>query len=79
MLKIAQQAAITVNPEIVALRRKDAEQNKSRVVKFREQSGAAALCGRDLATDETLSAYANVDARAEEYKASGAFPDTRMD
>ena len=46
---------------------------------YREQSGAAALSGRDLPTDEALAAYANVTARAAEYKDSGAFPDARMD
>ena len=79
VLKIAQQAAVTVNPEVTALRRKDAEQTRARVTRFREQSGAAALCGRDLPTDEALSAYAHVNARAEEYQASEAFPDARMD
>ena len=79
VLKIAQQAAVTVNPEVTALRRKDAEQTRARVTRFREQSGAAALCGRDLPTDEALSAYAHVNARADEYQASEAFPDTRMD
>ncbi len=46
---------------------------------FREQSGAAALSGRDLATDQTLAAYANLDARARQYKDSGAFPGERID
>ena len=47
---------------------------------FREESGAAALSGRDLPTDQTLAAHASVCARAQEYKDSGAFPDdTRMD
>ena len=46
---------------------------------FRERSGAAGLSGRDLPTDETLAAYANLDARAAEYKDSGAFPGARMD
>jgi hypothetical protein len=47
---------------------------------FREESGAAALSGRDLPTDQTLAAHAHVCARAAEYKESGAFPhDTRMD
>ena len=79
VLKISQQAAVTVNPEISALRRKDAEQTRARVTKSREPSGAVALCGRDLPTDEALSADANVSARAEQYKASGAFPDIRME
>lgn len=46
---------------------------------FREQSGAAALSGRELPPDETLAAYAHVTARAAEYKESGAFPGVRMD
>ena len=58
----------------------DAEQHKSRVQLFREESGAAGLSGRDLPTDQTLAAHASVCARAQEYKDSGAFPeDTRMD
>ena len=79
VLKFSQQAAITVNPEISTLRRKDAEQSRARVTKVREQSGAVALCGRELPTDEALSVDANVSARAEQYKASGAFPDIRME
>jgi hypothetical protein len=52
--RLALQAAITVDPESAARRREDAEQRKSRVEMFREQSGAAALSGRDLPTDQTL-------------------------
>jgi Domain of unknown function (DUF222) len=78
--RLALQAAITVDPESAARRRQDAEQRKSRVEMFREQSGAAALSGRDLPTDQALTAHASVCARAQEYKDSGAFPgDTRMD
>jgi hypothetical protein len=52
----------------------------TRVEMFREESGAAALSGRDLPTDQTLAAHASVCARAKEYKDSRAFPDdTRMD
>ena len=78
--RLAEQAAITVDPEAAARRREDAEQNRCRVEMFREDSGAAALSGRDLPTDETLAAHARVCARAQQYKDSGAFPgDTRMD
>jgi hypothetical protein len=78
--KLAVQAAITVDPESAARRREDAEQNKSRVTMFREESGAAGLSGRDLPTDQTLAAMASVCARAREYQDSGVFPDdTRMD
>jgi hypothetical protein len=78
--KLAVQAAITVDPQSATRRREDAEQNRSRVSIFREDSGAAALSGRDLPTDQTLAAHASVCARAAQYQDSGAFPgDTRMD
>ena len=79
-VKLAVQAAITVDPQSATRRREDAERNLSRVTMFREESGAAALSGRDMPTDETLAAHASVCARAQEYQDSGAFPDdTRMD
>ena len=78
--KLAEQAAITVDPESARRRRQDAEQHRSRVELSREQSGAAALSGRDLPTDQTLAAHASICDRAQAYKDSGAFPeDTRMD
>ena len=78
--RLAVQAAVSVDPESAARRREDAEQNKCRVEMTREDSGAAALSGRDLPTDQTLAAHANVCARAKEYKDSGAFDrGTRMD
>jgi Domain of unknown function (DUF222) len=78
--RLAEQAAMTVDPDAAGRRRRDAEQNKSRVEMFREDSGAAALSGRDLPTDQALAAHAHVCARAQQYKDSGAFPDdARMD
>ena len=78
--RLAEQAAVTVDPDAAARRREDAERNKARVTMFREDSGALALSGRDLPADETLPAHARVCARAREYHESGAFPkDTRMD
>jgi hypothetical protein len=78
--KLAAQAALTVDPQSAARRRKDAEQHRSRVELSREPSGAAALSGRDLPTDQTLAAHGTICARAQAYKDSGAFPkDTRMD
>jgi hypothetical protein len=78
--KLAVQAAITVDPESAARRREHAERENSRVSLSREDSGATALSGRDLPTDQALAAHAHVCARAQEYKNSGAFPDdTRMD
>jgi hypothetical protein len=73
--RLAEQAALTVDPDAAARRREDAEQHRCRVELFREESGAAALSGRDLPTDQTLAAHAHVCARAQQYKESGAFPD----
>jgi uncharacterized protein DUF222 len=78
--KLAVQAALAVDPESAARRREDAERNQCRVQLSREESGAAALSGRELPTDQTLAAHASVCTRAQQYKDSGAFPDyTRMD
>jgi hypothetical protein len=79
-VKLAARAALTVDPQSAARRRQDAERTKSRVEMFREQSGAAGLAGRELPAGQTLTANANVGARAQHYKDSGAFPGrTRMD
>ena len=78
--KLAVQAAIAVDPESATRRREDAERHRCRVQLFREDSGAAALSGRDMPTDQTLAAHANVCARAQQYRDSGVFDDdTRMD
>ena len=78
--RLAEQAAIAVDPESAARRREHAERNRARVEMSREDSGAAALSGRDLPTGQALAAHAHVCARAQEYKESGAFPDdARMD
>jgi len=79
IIHLAARIANEIDPGLAERRRKAAVQHASRVRMFREQSGAAALSGRDLPTDETLAAYANVTARAAEYKDSGVFPDARMD
>jgi Domain of unknown function (DUF222) len=77
--KLATAIAVGVDPGLAQRRRKDAERRRSRVLMFREQSGTAALSGRDLPADQTLAAYANLDARARQYKDCGAFPGERID
>src|ERR1700722_4430711 len=79
LVNLANRIASEVDPGLSERRRQGAVKHASRVQMYREQSGAAALCGRDLPPDETLAAYANVTARATEYKDSGAFPGARMD
>src|SRR6202522_4348292 len=77
--RIANAIAAAVDPGPAERRRRAAERHRSRVLMFRERSGAAALSGRDLPTDQTLAAYASLDARARLYKDSGAFPGERTD
>jgi hypothetical protein len=77
--RIATAIAAAVDPELAERRRKAAEKHRSRVTVFREPAGTAGLSGRDLPVDETLAAYANLDARARLYKDSGAFPGERTD
>ena len=78
VLRLAEQAALTVDPDL-AERRRTETQKDARVSLFREQAGTAGLSGRDLPPDETLAAMASVNARAQEYRDSGAFADARMD
>jgi hypothetical protein len=77
--RIATAIAAEVDPGLAERRRKAAERHRSRVMMFRERSGTAALSGRDLPTDQTLAALAHVNARAQAYKESGAFPEEGMD
>ena len=77
--RIATAIAAAVDPGLAERRRKSAEKLRSRVAVFRERSGTAGLSGRDLPVDETLAAYANLDARARQYKDCGAFPGERLD
>jgi hypothetical protein len=79
VLRLAEQAALTVDPELAERRRQQAQRKDARVSFFREQAGTAAISGRDLPPDEALAAMAAVNARAEDYKESGAFGDTPMD
>ena len=79
MERIATAIAAAVDPGLAERRRKAAEKHRSRVTVFREQAGTAGLSGRDLPVDETLAAYANLDARAKQYKDCGAFPGERLD
>ena len=77
--RLATAIAAEVDPDLVERRRKAAEKHRSRVTMFRERSGAAALSGRDLPADQTLAAFAHVNARAGVYKESGVFPEEGMD
>ena len=77
--RLAEQAAITVDPDSAAAAAQEAERSRCRVLLFREESGAAGLSGRDLPTDQALAAHARVGERAAEYHDSGAFGEARTD
>ena len=79
VLRLAEQAALTVDPALAERRREHAQQNSARVSFFREQAGTAGDLRPRPAPREALAAMAAVNARAEEYKESGAFGDTPMD
>lgn len=79
VLRLAEEAALTVDPGLAERRREQTQKKDARVSFFREQAGTAGLSGRDLPPDEALAAMASVNARAEEYRESEAFGDTRMD
>ncbi len=78
VLRLAEQAALAVDPAL-AERRREQMQKNARVTFFREMQGTAGLSGRDLPPDEALAAIAGVSVRAQEYEASGAFGATPMD
>ncbi len=79
VVRLAEQAALTVDPGLAERRREQAQKRDARVSFFREQAGTAGLSGRDLPPDEALAAMQSVNARAEEYIESGAFGETPMD
>jgi hypothetical protein len=79
VLRLAEQSALTVDPELAGRRREQAQRKDARVAFFRELSGTAGLSGRDLPPDEALAAMASVNARARQYEDCGAFGGTRME
>ena len=52
-------------------RRREQAQREARVLRWREDAGTAALCGRDLPPAEVLAADQRISARARELKAAG--------
>src|SRR3984957_9985264 len=58
--RLAWRAALAVAPDIAERRRTAAERKRARVTLFREESGAAALSGRDLPAAQTLTGHANI-------------------
>jgi Domain of unknown function (DUF222) len=79
LTRLAALAVATVDPEGARRRREHAEREDARVRLWREHTGASALAAYGLPTDAALSANANINQRAEEYKQAKICPDARMD
>jgi uncharacterized protein DUF222 len=71
LLRLVQRAVCTVDPDGARRRREQAERESARVRLWRESSGACALAGHALPTDEALAAWGHVEARAQHYRAQG--------
>ena len=63
-------AILAVDPG-AARRRREEAQRDARVMRWRENAGTAALCGRDLPSADVLAADLRISARARELKAAG--------
>ena len=71
LLRLVQRAVVTVDPDGAARRREQEEKENARVRFWRETAGTCALLGKGLPTDEALRAHANVEQRAQQYRAAG--------
>ena len=63
-------AVLAADPD-AARRRREEAQHDARVLRWREDAGTAALCGRDLPSAEVLAADQRISARARELKSAG--------
>ena len=71
LLRLVQRAVVTVDPDGARKRRELEEKENARVRFWRETAGTCALMGAGLPTDEALRAHAQVDQRAQQYRAAG--------
>ena len=63
-------AILAADPDATRRRREEAQRD-ARVMRWREDEGTAALCGRDLPSAEVLAADQRISARARELKSAG--------
>jgi hypothetical protein len=63
-------AILAADPD-AARRRREQAQREARVLRWREDAGTAALCGRDLPSAQVLAADQRISARARELKSAG--------
>jgi hypothetical protein len=69
--RLVQRAVVTVDPDGARKRREREEKENARVRFWREAAGTCALLGTGLPADEALAAHANVEQRAQAYRAEG--------
>jgi hypothetical protein len=69
--RLVQRAVCAVDPDGARKRREMAERENARVKFWRDCSGACAMAGYGLPTDEALAANEQVEARAKQYRAAG--------
>jgi hypothetical protein len=67
---LAARVVLMIDPGAAEERRRDAS-TRARVVKYREDAGTAALCGRDLPSDAVLRSWQHIDAAARALQACG--------
>jgi Domain of unknown function (DUF222) len=77
--RLAALAVDAIDPDGAQKRREYAEREDARVRFWRETSGASALAAYGLPTDAALSANANINQRASQYKKAKVSPGARMD
>ena len=70
-LRAALARAVLSADSDAARRRREEAQRDARVLRWREDAGTAALCGRDLPSAEVLAADQRISARARELKSAG--------
>ena len=63
-------AVLAADPD-AARRRREHAQRDARVLRWREDAGTAALCGRDLPSAEVLAADQRISARARQLRSAG--------
>jgi hypothetical protein len=77
--RLAQRAAVTVDPDGARRRREQAEKHDARVAFYADHTGAFKLFAAGLPADEALKADQKVSYRARRYRQAGIYPDATMD
>jgi hypothetical protein len=74
---LVRRVVLLIDPEAAKERKREGAK-RARVERFQEDSGNAALCGRDLPTDAVLASYQHIDAQARKLKAAGYNEDLEL-